>query len=219
MPGEGGMTADFLGWFGTGRLAMVRLGSWGVGLLESYPALAGNLAACEMPYDRHRLSLLGARFLVVNAAGRHREQSMRMLEFLSSKEFNDATMQQGQSLPPLPEYAELPPTSQPTDVQAIQRTVLSAARHGVVQEVSPFISPVEATALVEQQVQLMLLDTKTPDQACADAQSAIQRVIDRNLQRLPAYRQEYRRRTGREYRMQVSAKKAVTASPATEGTR
>lgn len=191
MSAEGGLTADFIGWFGAGRLAMVRLGSWGVRVLQRYEHLRDKIGVCHLPYKRRAVSLIGAKTCAINRGSANREGAVRFLRYLASETYNRQVVRSRDSLPPVPGYVDAG--------DAFSAIVSEAIEHGVVAEVSPLINPLVALRLVGSEIELMLAGVKGPQQACIDAAGAVNGRIYRNLIKYETFRMRYRAIANKEF--------------------
>jgi len=201
MTARGALTAGFLGWFGAERLAMVRLGSWGMSMFRSYDNLRGKIGACHLPYKTRKVCLVGAQTCVINRHTTKRDQAIRFLRYLTCEEYNMQVVRSGDSIPPIPQYTQIDRYLHNPDYpqEDFNDIFTQALQRGVVGEVSPLINPLAAWKLADDQVQLMLTAGKSPADACMHAARQVNRRIYHNLRKYDKFRKRYEAITGRRF--------------------
>ncbi len=105
---QGGWGSGALDWFSTDRAAMIVIGRWYLNMLVNYPDMPRKISVVELPHAEGRTTsgVCGTRAAGINARGPRREQALKFLQYLGSKEYSQIIVQDGDSLPPNPDYAK-----------------------------------------------------------------------------------------------------------------
>lgn len=199
--GWGGTETGNFNLFTGQRVAMIRAGRWGLITFRTSPALRGRIGVCHVPYRRKNVSLVWTRACAVNRNSRNIEPAIEFLRFLTSPEYNRRIVAGGDSLPPIPAFAQTEEFLRDPDhpEEDFNDVFVEAVRRGVVAEVSPFINPIEAYNVMLEQINFMTSGLKSPRQACRDMTAAVNRIIFQNLSKYEKFRQRYLKATGKPF--------------------
>jgi multiple sugar transport system substrate-binding protein len=200
---QGGPGGAAVNLFGQERMAMLRLGRWALVNLRQYPKIKGNIGAVQLPHYRHKVGLVRAMSVAVNPNAPNIDKALRYLQFLASDRFSELVVETGDALPPSPEVTQsdrfINDPAHPEE--DFNPEFIKAVERGRNQRICPFIT----IALVERTFirdVAALGKNPSPDAAekmCRSYTDEINGYIKANLVRYASMREEYKRRTGREF--------------------
>ncbi len=209
------MVADASGYdssfalFASGRFGMIYEGLWalirlrlrGDFRLRVVEPFTGGFANTEMRGSA----------VAVYAGSRHPEIAFHFLQFLSSKPFNLLVARSGDSLPPVPAYAEadafLHPPGRPGE-QGVQAAFVRGGQEiGIAMSGSPFVLPSAVKRIDTEEIEAMLANRISPENAARVTAERINAEIAYNVQQDSSLGQRYRKR--QEVQRRVEARRAA----------
>ncbi len=171
--------------FARGQMGMLQVGRWA--LIRLRPRGQFSLAAVEPPHRGFPNTLLGGGLLGVYAGSRHRDLAVRFLQFLASEPFNMLIATSGDSLPPVPAYADTEAFRRPPDFPGEWGTheVFSqaGAEIGISASRSPFVLPSLVQRVEQETYEAVLAGRLTPEQAARSAAARINAEIEITIRR------------------------------------
>ena len=217
MTGEGGWGQGWLNWFGAQRLAMMKVGKWGLITFrmyikeqrrakerwakehpgEPYPGPEPlNLGACHVPHfrDRPRCVILASRSAAVNRLSPHAEQAVNFLAYLTTKDYCETINEGADALPGNKQFGsvEAMHNEEFPEEDIMNELTIEATQWGVVKQVSPFIDAGTVLRLIETQIQRIESDSDL-DVSTAMNQAArdVNKQIQKNVERDPHLKQRF----------------------------
>ncbi|MCB1103125.1 MAG: extracellular solute-binding protein [Opitutaceae bacterium] len=179
--------------FARGQYAMLSLGRWALILLRELPPV--NLAVVEPFHGGFPNVDLAVGGVGVYAGSPHPEIASSFLGFLASEAFNMTVVESGDSLPPLPRYAQTEAFRQPPDRPNEWGThevfAESALAMGIGPPRSPFVLPSVFSRLESDAYDSMVAGRISPEEAARQAADRINREIQISLEADPALRPVY----------------------------
>ncbi len=143
MSAQGGWGSGGLTWFGAGRAAMLFIGRWYIILVNNYPDIKPHLGAVRLPHFPGRPSsgMCDTRAAGINAKSPNRKAALKFLQYLASEAYNEVIVEDGDSLPPNPKYAQSG-EALANDIipdPAFHEPFIEAMKHARPVDTSPFI--------------------------------------------------------------------------------
>lgn len=182
---QGGWGSGNINFLIGGRVAMAFGGRWWLNSIRpSAPNL--RLGVVEMPYQRVKTVLGGARCVLVNSKSPKREAALRFIEFLAGPEYNRLLNDQADALAPVKSFSEGPrfllnPQYPKEDFNEVWRSAVSKSTP---EEINPFVKGAELAPL-NQQIDLIKGNLKPPAEAARDAQTNMNERIRRQARIRP----------------------------------
>lgn len=221
LTGEGGWGQGWLNWFGAQRIAMIKVGKWGLitfrmfqkeqeeakekwirdhkGQGQTYSGPEPlHLSACHVPYfeGQPKAVLLGSRVAAINALSPRAGQAVNFLEYLTTRDYCETINEGADALPGNGRYGtvvDMHNEGYPEEDIANELT-LEATEWGVVKEISPFVDAGTAVRLIEVQIQRIESDPDLdPARAMTQAARDVNEQIMKNINRDPQLRERYAR--------------------------
>jgi len=193
MSGEGGWGAGDIRWFGNGRIAMIRIGRWGLIQFRKYKGL--SLGVCYMPHVRGRrpVALCRSRSAGVNAKSPRRDQAVKFLKFLASEPYCKLINLGADALPGNKAYGavEHMHNGRHPEDDEYNHYFIDVLRYGHRLEISPFVNPFVVNRIARREIERILAKDKTPAEAMRDAARKINAEIQKNVAKDAALRARY----------------------------
>ena len=196
MATAGGFGSGSLTVMGGGHAAMAIGGRWWLAQLRNYKGL--QLGVMEAPCGTVRKFLAYGRATLINKDSPNREAALDYLLFQAGAPYNNLVNRQADGISAFPKYNQTPeflfnPEHPEEKDNAAWRDI---TEHAVAQVASPFVNGQKAGTLIQDQLDLVKADQKTPEQAMRDAARNINEEIRKTLAESPALAQRYRQMTG-----------------------
>ncbi|MDH7569974.1 MAG: hypothetical protein QHJ73_10350, partial [Armatimonadota bacterium] len=178
--------------FGAKRVAMFRLGRWGMVKLREFPDL--DLGVCPLPYRKQRWSIGFARVSGINRKSPVREECLNFLKFLASREYNEQINRSADSIAAVKRYCYTdlflrdPRYPKEWSHNKLWRDLMEYTHPP---EVSPYISAFRVDRILNDEVDLMVNGVQSPAQAMRKAAAQVNKELQQNLQRYPELRARY----------------------------
>ncbi|MBN1555213.1 MAG: carbohydrate ABC transporter substrate-binding protein [Phycisphaerae bacterium] len=190
--GYGGGTLQL---FNSGNYAMFRMGRYALIQLrvfneerekEGKPLL--DLEVCEPPNGGFPNAQVGTRAACVYAGGKHKDLAVLFLAYLASREYNLQIVDDADSLPPNPKYADLEEYRHPSrfpNEWEIHQPWVDQMRIAVPLSYSPYILYRTASRLMNRQAELFMTDQISAAEAAVTTAKRIDEEIRRTLKEQP----------------------------------
>ena len=193
MSGEGGWGAGDIRWFGNGRIAMIRIGRWGLIQFRKYKGL--SLGVCYMPHVRGRrpVAFCRSRSAGVNAKSPRRDQAVKFLKFLASEPYCKLINLGADALPGNKAYGtteHMHNDRHPEDDE-YNHYFIDVLRYGHPLDISPFVNPFVVNRIARREIERILAKDKTPAEAMRDAARKINTEIRKNVAKDATLRVRY----------------------------
>lgn len=195
------MVADASGYdssfalFASGRFGMIYEGLWALIRLR----LRGDfrLRVVEPFTGGFPNTEMRGSAVAVYAGSRNSEIAFHFLQFLTSKPFNLLVARSGDSLPPLPAYAQtaafLHPPGRPGE-QGVQEAFVRGGREiGIAMSGSPFVLPSAVKRIDTEEIEALLARRISPEEAARVTAERINAEIAYNVQQDSKLRQLYKK--------------------------
>lgn len=194
---QGGWGSGGITFLMSGRVAMAYGGRWWLNLMRKQKGL--RLGVVEIPYAKERVTVGGARCTFINKNSPRREQALRFIKFLASREYNELLNDQADALAPLMSACYTDrflhnPAHPEEDYNAVWREVV---KNSIPAEFCPFLRGGEMEP-INTQMDLVRGGLKDPELACRDAARNATARIRRNARLIPHLGRLYRELTGQE---------------------
>jgi ABC-type glycerol-3-phosphate transport system substrate-binding protein len=236
MSGQGGWGSGAINQFSDGRFAMIAIGKWALITFRSAhkdqtekfdkwqkrsprdekarPSVM-RLGSVMLPHMAGKPLVFGvaSRSEAVNALGKHREQALKFLQFLASKEYSQLVNDGVDALPGNPKYASvgLKPGDPDLSEMEMHRNTIETMKFGYQTRHSPFLLQSDVERILSEQMSRIETDPSLPvAEALNAAQDDLERLMQRNLDRDPKLKARYKELTGSE---QVVEAQAAGAQP------
>ncbi len=193
MAADGTAFDSSFGLFAAGRFAMVYEGLWA--LIRLRPLGDFQLGAVEPFTGGFPNTELGSGAVAVYRGAKHPELARQFLRFLASEPFSLLVARSGDSLPPLPAYAEHPAFLQPPGFAGDWGAKAAFARAGreigIATSKSPYALPRVVFLIDNQTIEAVLAGRLTPAAAAREAAQRINAELALTLRQDPALRRQY----------------------------
>lgn len=203
MSGQGGWGSGGINWFSTERAAMIFIGRWYLCQAPRFPKLKGKLAAALLPRigDRPSAGQCGTRAAGINVKSPHREEALKFLKYLASREYSELIVRDGDSMPPNAALARTGATLVNGAVEdpEFHQAFVDALENARPLDMSPFIDAVTVNRWVQECIGEIESRILEPEQAMRKLAAEINEAIRRNLERRPDLQRKYEKVTGRPY--------------------
>jgi multiple sugar transport system substrate-binding protein len=205
------MVADASGYdssfslFAAGRFGMIYEGLWALIRLRLRGDL--NLRVVEPFTGGFANSEMRGSAVAVYAGTKHPEIAYRFLQFLTSKPFNLLVAHNGDSLPPVPAYAQtnsfLNPPGRPGEQGVQEAFVRAGSEIGIAMSGSPFVLPSVVYRIDTEEIEAMLARRISPENAARVTAERINAEIEYTVRQDSHLRQLFKERE--EIQKQVDA--------------
>lgn len=212
---QNAMAADASGWdsafalFATGRFAIIYDGLWS--LIRLRPRGDFPIRAVEPFHSGFPNTETGCGVVAVYAGSKHPEQSRLFLKFLTSAPFNELIGRTGDSLPPVPAFAESAAFLHPPGPASDSLIKAAAARMqreiGIAASKSPFVLPRVAYLIELENTQAVLASRLTPEEASRATADRLNAEIALTVQHDTALAKLYAERV--ELQKKIDARRAA----------
>jgi len=201
MAGQSGSGGMHMNLFAQQRIAMIRTGRWAMVTFRLYPALKGRIGAVQLPYQRYKVGLVKALSVGINRQSPNREAALRYLQFLASDEFSRLVLETGDALPPSEKIARSEAFLHDPDhpEEDFNAEFIEAMRRGRTHRMSPFVEIFRMERTMNRDIAMLGQDRISPEKMCRTFTDEINGHIQTNLTRYASMREEYKRRTGRDF--------------------
>jgi len=199
---DAAMAADISGYgsmfshFTSGRFAMIYTGHWAFIMIR--PRGVFQLTAVEPPQDGFPNTEMGGGGIGVYAGTKHREESLRFMQFLASEAFNRLIVRQADSLPPVPKYAETDEFLHPAGREnewGVHGAFAQAGREtGILFSRSPFVLFSQTFRIELETYEAMIAGRLTPAEAAQQMADRINTEIRLTVARNDRLRALYEER-------------------------
>ena len=148
----------------------------------------------EAPYGTKRQFFGYGRSVLINRASPHRDAALDFLIYQLGPEYNELVNSQADGISAYPEYNQgerfLHDPSHPEETDnGIWRDVATRA---VSADASPYLGGQVAARIIQDQLDLVKADSKSPADAMRDAEARINAEIQRNVAESPDLGRQYR---------------------------
>jgi len=209
MAADGTAFDSSFGLFASGRFAMVYEGLWA--LIRLRPLGNFKLGAAEPFTGGFPNTELGSGAVAVYSGSKHPEEARQFLRFLTSEPFNLLIARSGDSMPPIPAYAEHPAFLRPPGYESDWAAKAAFARAGreigIAQSKSPFALPSVVHKIDVDAVDAVVAARLTPEAAAREEAQRINAEIALTTSQDPALRRLYEERL--ELQRQIQARRAA----------
>jgi len=187
-PSEEQGLAAMGGWGGTANLfkaekiAMHIVGRWMIVEYRKNRKLEWDAAPIPQT-GKVRATLLASKVYAIPKGNRNKEAAFTFLKYLMSKENQLIVAATGDGIPSIRAYGESREFLYNPDYpnERNNRVFLEEMRWARPPEVSPYISELDATAIFNEEMDLMWQRKQTPSQACERIAARINAIIRRNI--------------------------------------
>lgn len=223
MSGQGGWGGGDLIQFATGQYAMIQTGYYAlISLGQAYEHQVQALAQRGMSLDKIKEPLqrplrlgavllpkfsekppsylVSARIAGINARSPHREEALKFLQYLAGPTYSRLLNEGIDALPGNPAYADLgvEPGPPALDRVAMQNLTKEAMNFGYTLRQSPFILLGDVYRILQNQISRLESDpTLTTEYLLASADTDLQTLMRRNLERNPKLKTLFIERFGK----------------------
>ncbi|QYM80317.1 extracellular solute-binding protein [Horticoccus luteus] len=191
--------ADASGWdaafalFAAGRYAMLYEGRWA--LIRLRPRGDLNLRVVEPFNNGFPVTQGGAGLVSIFAGTKHPQEAAEFLQFLTSKDFNLLVARSGDSLPPVPAYAQteafLHPAGHPNEWGVHAEFAKAGHTIAITASKSPFVLPMMVDRIDTEVVDAMLAQRLSPEAAARELTDRLNGEMALNVKQDPALRKLY----------------------------
>jgi ABC-type glycerol-3-phosphate transport system substrate-binding protein len=218
MAGQGGWGSGSINQFCDGRFAMINVGKWALAnfrtahkdQLEKWektgkdPEKRKNvlrLGSVLLPHHKgmKQSYTVSARSVTINALGTNKKEALQFMKFLASKEYSTIVNEAVDALPGNPKFANVGLTEGNPELEEMEmhRNTIKAMEYGYQRRLSPFLLASDVDRILKVQISRMESDQslKIPE-LLADAQTELEALMQRNLDRDPNLRERYKELTG-----------------------
>lgn len=187
--------------FNSGNFAMLRLGRYGLiqfRIFNEDRARAGrgllDLGFSESPHGGFRNAVAGARAGTVYAGGKHKDLAILFLAYLASEDYNLLIVDDADSLPPNPAYAELEefrhPSKYPNEWE-VHQPWADLDEIGICRSFSPYVLYRVAMNEINSMTQHYDTGQMSVEEAVKEAARRVNAEIQRTLKERPHLRARY----------------------------
>ncbi|MBT4500510.1 MAG: extracellular solute-binding protein [Gemmatimonadetes bacterium] len=203
---QGGWGAGGIAWFFNRQAAIIFIGRWGIVRIPAYlkrnPGIDEDIASVVFPRLPGRPSQVAVRTRAagINAKSEHREESMKFLQYLASREYGQLIVKDGDSLPPNPELARSG-ADLVNDIipdPDFHQIFIDAVRTGRPHALSPFIEAGPSQRWIKEAVE-GVENGAEPAQRLRQLAGEMNERIRQNLKRRPELQEKFTTLTGRPY--------------------
>jgi ABC-type glycerol-3-phosphate transport system substrate-binding protein len=203
---DAAFAADASGWdaafalFAAGRYAMLYEGRWA--LIRLRPRGELHMRIVEPFHNGFPNTQGGAGIVAVYAGTKHPREAAEFLQFLTSEPFNLLVARSGDSLPPVPAYAETEAFLRPpghenewgmhAEFAKAGRTIALAASK------SPFVLPMMVDRIDTEVVEAMFAGRFSPEEAARVLTERLNAEMMLNVSQSPALRKLFDERIARQ---------------------
>ena len=196
MATAGGFGSGGLSVLGGGHAAMALGGRWWLSQLRTYKGL--HLGVMEAPTGSARKFYAYGRATLINRESPNRKAALEYLLYQTQAPYNELVNRQADGISVFPRFNRSPefllnPEHPEETDNAVWREI---AEHSVAQLASPFVNGQKAGSLIQDQLDLVKSDQKSPAQAMQDAARNINAQIKKTLAESPVLAKRYRDLTG-----------------------
>lgn len=186
-------SANRFSFFDSGRYAMIFNPRWALIILRQRGKF--NMDVVELPTSGFRNTLISGGTVGVYQGTQYPEIAYDFLEFLTTERFNLLIARSGDSLPPLPEYAEHPQFTQPPGFEeewGLHEQFAKAAREIAIPfSMSPYVLQSTVTRIELSIVDALVSGRLTPEEAAQRQSELIEAEIRFNLRHNPSLQKDY----------------------------
>lgn len=206
---DAGGYAHMFSFFGSGRYAMINVARWAT--IQLRPRGRFQMAVSEPPSSGFRNAYVGAGIVAVYERTRYPEEALDFLEFLTSEPFNLLIARSGDSLPPIPAYAQHKEFTNPSGFEnewgLHERFSRAATEIGIPQSASPYVLPSIVFRIERSTQDALYAGRLSPEEAARSAARLINAEIAVTLSRDPALAEAYA--ADMERQRQIDARRAA----------
>lgn len=182
MTAQGGWGSASMKLFSGGRAATAVGGRWWSLTLRKFPTL--RLGAAECPHGPSRAFLGYGKSTLINRNSPNREAALVFLKKMASPEYTQRVNRQADGLGPVPQFCTPESLVNPSfPGEDFHGVFLDVAPLGVSPNTSRYVSASLATRLMNQQLDLLRRNAKTPEQAMRDAAAQINAALAVGMRR------------------------------------
>jgi len=191
MATSGGWGQGMVTLFAAGRVAMVRMGRWGLVSWRKPPAVQVGL--CAPPYKRVKATQYISRVSGLNAKSPYLDQAFDFIKFLASEPYCEQINRSADNLAAVESYCYADeflhnPEHPEEDYNDVLRQVTAYARN---QQVSPYVNPFVAERIINRYLDLMRNEVVTVEEGCRGAATEINAAIETNTRKYPELGAKY----------------------------
>ncbi|MGI8905966.1 MAG: extracellular solute-binding protein [Candidatus Sumerlaeaceae bacterium] len=195
---QGGWGAGIMTLFGESKSAMAVGGRWWLVRLREIKGL--RLGAVECPHAKRRVFYGYGKSIIINKSSPRREQALRFMQYMASKEYNQLINHQADAVGPVKKYSYTDdflhdPDYPDEDFNTVWREVMN---HTEQEAVSPFIDAVQAYGWLNKQIDLVKINQKSAADAMRQLAAQINAQIQENIANNPDLKREYDARVARQ---------------------
>jgi ABC-type glycerol-3-phosphate transport system substrate-binding protein len=172
------------------RAATVLGGRWWLTSMRQYTDL--NVGASESPHGPVYCFNTYGKSTVINKHSPRREQALKFLLFMHTKEYNDLINQLADGMAPMPKYCTMQSLVNPEFPKEDFHAVFpETMKHGTMEGISPFVNTALAVRLTDAQHDLIRRNAKTPEEGMREMTRQINEEIQKALARDPELKKRY----------------------------
>ena len=181
--------------FCNGRYATALGGRWWLLALRDYPDLKYDFT--ESPHGKYKVFYSYGKSTIINSQSKHIEEALDFLKFLLSPEYNELLNIQGDAVGPMIEYCKLTPEQADNPYLQDMPRWNEIMKYGVPEENSPFANGIITRKIINNQIEQVRRNLKTPEKALKDAKRLVDEEIQKTLKYDYVLRERYEELTGR----------------------
>jgi ABC-type glycerol-3-phosphate transport system substrate-binding protein len=172
-------------------------GRWWLSELRGFKGL--NLGVVESPYGTTREYHTQGRSLLVNRNSKHLQEALEFERFMASDAYLDLVNAQADGLGAFKRADNKPSFlfNREYPSERFNRVWRDIAGLGVKDDTSPFVDANSAEKLIQDQLDLVQGNQKSPEQAMRDAASNIEAAMKKAIAEDPSLAERYRAATRR----------------------
>jgi len=181
MASEGGWGSGMITQFGARRYATALGGRWWLVVLRGYRGL--NLDAVEGPHGRERVFMSYGKSIMINQLAPHREEALKFMDYLLSDEHHAILNHEADGFGARRSWAAdesrlVDPQYPKETYNRVWRDTMNYCR---VEESSPWINNMVIARWIDEQLDLVKNDIKSPEEAFRTIAARANAEIARNL--------------------------------------
>jgi ABC-type glycerol-3-phosphate transport system substrate-binding protein len=176
-----GVTRVEIHLFAEGNFGLMNAGRWGLMYFRQVGPY--NLSISEYPYKDYRNTFISGGAEAVYAGSKHKDLAAYFMKYLSSEAFNRGIVENGDGLPPIPEYAEtkefLFPEKYPNEWGLHGRILEMAKEVAIPYSFSPFMLAKTMARLEQKAFDKLITDRSSIENALSALDEAMEAEMER----------------------------------------
>jgi ABC-type glycerol-3-phosphate transport system substrate-binding protein len=167
--------------FAKGNYGLMNAGRWGLMYFRQVGPY--NLSISEFPHKGYRNTVISGGAEAVYAGSKHKDLAAYFIKYLSSEAFNRGIVENGDGLPPIPEYAEskefLYPEKYPNEWGLHGRALEMAKEIAIPYSFSPFMLAKTLARLEQSAFDKFIADRVSIEEALSALDKGVETEIER----------------------------------------